>query len=297
MKKLKIILLLTAVIGMVSGQLYAQDESAGAPEVKKKQYAKNTFDSYAILSSQTVMVPNKGTLVMDIQHRFGTLKNGRKDAFGIFAPSNIRLGLEYVPIKNLMVGTGLTKERMQWDLNAKYAILKQTKDFAMPVSVSYYVNMVMDLRDISNFKYGSDRLSYYHELMIACKVHDKFSVQVAPSISHFNSVEAFVNSNGDIQNKMKNTHLAISVIGRVKVSQKTGIIAGYNQPLTKHYTNNPHPNITLGIETSTSSHSFQIFAGNYYGIVPQSDAVFNQNDYNMVGQFLVGFNIIRLWSF
>lgn len=32
-------------------------------------------------------------------HRFGSVKNGYKDFFGLFAPSNIRLGFSYVPIK------------------------------------------------------------------------------------------------------------------------------------------------------------------------------------------------------
>ena len=95
---------------------------------------------------------------------------------------------------------------------------------------------------------------------------------------------------------MKNGHLAISVAGRYKVTQKTAIIVGYDQPLTQHTTNNPHPNISFGLETTTSSHAFQVFAGNYYGIVPQSNNVFNQNDYTK-GQFLIGFNMTRLWNF
>ena len=40
---------------------------------------------------------------MDIQHRFGTVNNGAKDLFGIFAPSNIRLGINYAPVKKLYV--------------------------------------------------------------------------------------------------------------------------------------------------------------------------------------------------
>ena len=71
---------------------------------------------------------------------------------------------------------------------------------------------------------------------------------------------------------------------------------GYDQPLTQHTTNNPHPNICLGIETTTSAHAFQVYVGNYYGIVPQSNSMFNRNDYTE-GQFLIGFNITRLWNY
>jgi len=47
---------------------------------------------------------------------------------------------------------------------------------------------------------------------------------------------------------------------------------------------------------NTSNHSFQVFAGNYNSILPQSNNVFNQNDFTK-GQFLIGFNITRLWNF
>jgi hypothetical protein len=55
---------------------------------------------------QTVIVPIKGTMEMDIQHRFGTVDNGKKDAWGIFAPSNIRIGLVMRRSKNYLLVSG-----------------------------------------------------------------------------------------------------------------------------------------------------------------------------------------------
>lgn len=74
------------------------------------------------------------------------------------------------------------------------------------------------------------------------------------------------------------------------------LVANYDQPLTQHPTNNPHPSICFGLEMTTSAHAFQIFAGNYNSILPQNNNMFNQNDYTK-GQFLIGFNITRLWNF
>jgi len=279
-----------------TGNLFAQDSTASEPPaVKKVKPVKNTFGSVWLIDNQTVMVPIKGTLEFDIQHRFGIVNNGYKDFYGVFAPSNIRLGVNYSPIKKLFVGAGLTKERMQVDLNGKYAILDQTKGM-MPISVSYYANVSIDTRKKDKFRFGVHRLSYFHQLLIARKITEKFSAQVAPSFSWFNNVEAYVDSKGNIQKKMKNGHLAVSLLGRYKISGKSAIIINYDQPLTQHTTNNPHPNIALGLETTTSSHAFQVFAGNYYGIVPQSNNMFNQNDFTK-GQFLIGFNMTRLWNF
>ena len=272
----------------------AQD-AAETKTTPKNKPVKNTFESVWLMDNQTVMVPLKGTLEFDIQHRFGTVNNGKKDAFGLFAPSNIRLGINYAPVKNLFVGVGLTKERMQTDLNVKYSLLKQTAS-KMPVSVTYFGNMVIDGRDKSNFRYGEHRFSYFNQLIVARKITSKFSAQVAPSLSWYNNVEAYVTSKGDIERKMNNYHFAVSVLGRYKVTKTMAVIAGYDQPLTQHLTNNPDPNICFGLEITTSSHAFQVFAGNYYGIVPQSNNVFNHNSYRD-GQFLIGFNITRLWNF
>ena len=210
---------------LMAGKLSAQD-STELPVVNKVKPVKNTFESVLLMDNQTVMVPVKGTFEWDFQHRFGTVKNGSKDLWGVYGPANIRMGLNYAPIKKLYVGAGLTKERMQIDVNAKYAIFLQTPD-KMPVSVTYFGNAAMDTRGDANYKNTVDRFSYFTQLIIGRKVNDKFSVQVAPNFSWFNNVEGYVDSKGEVQAKMHNEHFAVSLAGRYKISEKSAIIAGW----------------------------------------------------------------------
>jgi len=250
-------------------------------------------------------VPVKKTFEMDIQHRFGTVKKGYEDFWGFFAPSNIRLGVSYSPIKNLNVGIGITKSNMLWDGSAKYAIISQEKGKGgYPVSVSYYGNISYDSRedeDGSIFKYPEDRWMYFHQLLIARKITDKLSLQIAPSVSHQNSVFGYYyvkDSTGQkgIGKEMKNDHFAISFSGRYKLTQVTSVYFNYDQPITKHTINNPNPNLSLGVEFNTSSHSFQLLVGNYYFLSPQRNSLYNRNNFED-GQFLIGFNITRLWNY
>ncbi len=264
-------------------------------KVVRKTPVKNTFESNWIIESQTVMVPSKGTLEFDIQHRFGIVNNGYSDFYGLFAPAIIRLGLEYVPVKNLQLGLGLCSDRMQLDLNGKYALLKQTKN-GMPVSLTYYGNMVIDTRSKSNFVTDGDRISYFDQLMIARKITSKFSVQAAISLSHFNNVPGYIDAEGIIQNTVKNDQFTMSFMGRYKISNVMAILVDYDQPLTQNVTNNPRPNLAFGLEIVTSSHCFQIIAGNCQYILPQNNALYNQNDLTK-GQYLVGFNMTKLWNF
>jgi len=280
--------------------LLAQDSTkVKSPIVKKKSYVKNTFEGNHIIDNQTVMVPIKGTFEFDIQHRFGTVEHGWNDLGGLFASANMLLGFSYVPIKDLQFGFGATNDRMQTVGTVKYSLLKQTKNNKIPVSVTLFGNMVMDTRaknsslPIINLQ---DRLSYFSQLIIARKINENLSLQVAPSLSYFNNVEGYYNDAKIIQAKTNNGHLAISVAGRYKITEVMSIIANYDQPITQHPMNNPNPNISLGLDMKTSGHDFQIFVGNYGYILPQNNNVYNHNDFTK-SQFLIGFNISRLWNF
>jgi len=292
--------LLILVLVLAVNELMAQDSTqATAPVVKKKSYVKNTFDGNFIIDNQTVMVPIKGTFEFDIQHRFGTVEHGWKDLAGLFASANMLLGFSYVPIKDLQVGFGATNDRMQVDGNLKYALFKQTKNNKMPVSVTLFANTVMDTRakssslPIINLQ---DRLSFFSQLIIARKINESISLQVGPSLSYFNNVEAYYDVNKVIQPKTNNAHLAISAAGKFKLTEGLSLIANYDQPITQHPMNNPNPNISLGLDMKTSGHDFQIFVGNYGYILPQNNNVYNHNDFSK-SQFLIGFNISRLWNF
>jgi len=283
----------------VSTCLIAQEDSL-TMDVPENKPVKNTFNSIWLIDNQTVMVPIKGTFEFDLQHRFGLVNSGEQDFLGFFAPANIRLGFEYVPLDKLMVGFGITKTNLTWDLNAKYAIFKQMQNGGMPVSVTYYGNAAFDTRDKDYFTNPdeietADRVSFFHQIIVARKFSDRFSVQVAPSISHFNTVEAFKNSEGETVDKYNNDHIAIAFGAKYKISPVTNILVNYDQPITTHEVQDPQPNLSFGIEINTSAHQFQFFMTNFYNITPQRNNLFNQNNPGD-GEFLLGFNITRLWN-
>lgn len=253
----------------------------------------NTFESIWLIDNQTTHVPLRKTFEFDIQHRFGTVLNGYEDFFGLYAPSNIRIGFGYTPINNLMLSAGFTKFNLLWDFTAKYAILKETGNNPFPVSVSYLINMAVDTRPSKNFVNSTDRYSYFNQLMVAKKISRDFSAQASINLSHMNAVEGYINKEGEVDGKMKNDHLSFSILGRYKISDAFAFIGNYDQPITEHPTNNPNPNISLGVELATPLHAFQVFMGNYQWIVPQYSNFYNQNNYKD-GAFLIGFNITRL---
>ena len=303
--------------------MFAQDSTIVQEKAAPvKKFVKNTFESIWIIDNQTIEVPVKGTFEMDIMHRFGTLQRGYKDFYGFFAPSNIRLGFSYVPVKNLLAGVSITKTNLTWEGYAKYAILKQTKGKENPLSVTYYANMAVETRTKENYTHFSDRISYFHQILVARKINDKISIQLAPSLTHVNFVygqfvDTTVDKTGRIQDRSHN-HYAIALSARYKIKEGMGIIFNYDQPLTswkignwypfgQHKSGNPSPNLSIGLEMTTSAHAFQVFFSNYYFITPQRNNYSNGNNpvtiksFNDITfhkeKFLIGFNITRLWNY
>ena len=264
----------------------AQEEEPEKEEKVKEKVERPAFESSFIIDNPTNVLFSKNTLEVQMSHRFGLITGGENDLAGIWAPSNIHIGASYALHERLTVGGGITKFDRLLDLNWKVALLRQTRSNTMPVSVSYYGNWVVDSRRKENFNLTQDRYSFFHTLIIAKRFNQMISLQVAPSWSRYNLVAR----------TMRNDMIAISGGGRIKISPQTAIMFDYTQPITEFIKDNPHPGISVGFEFATSAHAFQLMIGNYNGIIPQKNIMFNQNDY-FKGDVLIGFNITRLYNF
>jgi len=282
----KFLILLTLSLSITS--LFAQEDTLKQVTSKPVRF---TFGATTLIDINTIETPYKGGLQMEIQHRFSLIENYH-NLFGIYGSANTRIGLNYGITDRLMIGAGTTKDYQLQDIQWKYLILKQTEDNKMPVSLSYFGNMVIELRPEEDFGPAESfrqihRLSYFTQLIVARKINDIFSVEVAPSLAYFNSVP----QNVDSLPGYKNLNFGISAGARANLFGPHSIILEYDQLLTKqNIAVQPKPNLALGWEISTATHTFQIFVANYDQIINQRNLVFNTNDFKK-SQWLIGFNI------
>lgn len=289
------------LIGL-SSPSFAQDEAAASEETapkekeeKDKRPARPAYESSYWFDSQTGVVNKKNTLEFAIQHRFSTIGSSPKELLGLYGPStNTRIGLSYAPIKNLMVGLGYTKYKYMLDLNAKYMLLTQTRSNSMPISLTYYVSMGIEVAEEENFAKPYHRYNYHHQLIVMRRFSKNFAAHITPSLTHYNAAKGGNLDDGSAV-AMENDTWGLSIGMRIKVSSQINVMLGYDAPLTQHQINQPLPSLNLGIEIATSNHAFQIFFTNNNKILPQENFQYNQNDISE-GQFLIGFNITRLRS-
>ena len=308
MKKNILFIILFSLISTFS---FAQDEATDSTGVKgKDKPVRSPFESGYLIDAQTTVIPTVNTLEAVIQHKFGTVENGHSDLWGIYAPgSNIRIGLNYVPLKNFQVGIGITKKNMSTDMNVKWTLFNQTRKNTFPVAVALYGDVAIDGRNISAFESGQvrvayhqglytgykmlDRVSYFSQLIIGRKFTDWLSLQAAVSFTHYNSVGVLYDHD----------KVGVHFNGRIKVSPQGSIIFNFDAPLKikeiseqHEWTNHPKPNLAIGYEIATSSHAFQIYMGTTNSLLPQETIMWNQNDFNE-NQIAIGFVITRLYGF
>lgn len=280
-------LLMVSLLSMVfASQLIAQEESN-----EDKRPVRSPFDATSLIDNPTYVNPYAGGLELQIIHRFGTFGNGTSDLWGIYAPSNIRMGLDYGITDKLSIGIGTEKNNKLQDVHWKYNILNQTRDNSMPIALAYYGNAVIDARHADNFGMNykfTNRMSYFHELILGRKFSEKLTLQAACGFAHFNSVDSVYS----------NDYLAISVGGRYKVWNSNSIIFEYDVPMDMkqtYFSTLPKANYAIGMEFSTSTHAFQVFIASFDKIISQKNFGYNQNDF-LKGDILIGFNItVRLF--
>ncbi|HMM11680.1 MAG TPA: DUF5777 family beta-barrel protein [Bacteroidales bacterium] len=291
---MKRLILIATFIGLAAWNINAQEESKAKP---KDRPVRSPFESGYLIDNQTTVIPSPKTLEYIIQHKFGAINNGLSDLFGIYAPgANIRMGLNYVPYKNLQVGYGLTRLNMYSDFSVKYTILEQTRNNTVPVAVGVFATMAIDGRNEKvygkNYDFGN-RLSYFSQLIVGRRFNDWLSVQGNASFTHYNATDSLIDHD----------KIAVGFNGRVKFSPQSSILFQYDQPLKikaisehREFTKPSKPNLGVGWEIRTSTHAFHIYVSSADGLVPQHNAMYNQNDFTK-GDLMFGFSITRLWSF
>lgn len=285
--------------------VFAQEEGeATEAEPQKERPARPAFESGLLFDNATSTIQASKTLEMIIQHRFGSMDQGITDLYGIWAPSNIRLGLNYSILDNLMIGAGTTKFNKMQDIQIKYNPLRQTRSNKIPVTVTLYevvgINGTAEENFGTEYKF-SNRFSYFTQVIVSRRFNDNFSAQVGGSFTHYNSLDS----------TMDHDRIAVSAAARYKFSPQSSIIVSADFPLqiqgisehNQEYNDLQKdndalvkPNICIGYEVSTSTHAFHVYLGSAQNILPQENMMFNKNDF-FDGGILIGLNITRLWSF
>jgi hypothetical protein len=282
---------------LVSGQINEVRQLPTDTLIIDTIYPKNfvqTFIGTRLINFHTVEMHPRGTLDFRISHRFGDISMGSKNLWGLDGPANIRLGLDYSLMDYLIVGIGRTANRKLVDGFIKVRILGQEeeKGFLSLVWVSS-VNVFTEkdpgkaAGGAAKYLYSTNRLAYMHQLLVARKFSEQFSLQVAPTFIHYNLVEKLSD---------KNDMFMIPISARFKISKKVAITSEYGLRTFKYVRdkNLYYNSASLGFDLGTGGHVFQVFVSNSFGINEIRTLPYTTSSWKK-GQLSIGFNINRLF--
>ena len=293
--------------------LFAQDDLLGELEdeiADEKQAVSSIFKGIKIVNFESTKLVGENQLQFIISHRFGSLRDGVDNFFGLDNAS-ARIQFVYGVTDWLHISASRSGFGQTYDLAAKYHIVKQKKN-GFPFTIAGYniinINTELDQDLLPELDFN-DRLGYANQLLISRKFNDWLSLQLIPTHFHDNTV---------VENRQSNSQYAIGFGGRLKLTKRFALIADWGVHLNRSGSTRtleiPDPNggigtiittenvptvfnnpLAVGVEIETGGHVFQLHFSNAQaifanGFLGQARGSFSSGD------IFFGFNLSRAFS-
>ena len=276
---------LSAFCFFLSVAIYAQDDLLTQLDSTQVQdtYATATFKGLQIVTLQTTKMPAAKEFYFLVSHRFGTVKNGIDEFFGLDGATT-KLGGVYGVTNWLSLSASRHTMLKTYETSAKVRLVRQNANF--PVDVAAYgtidINTQLEKEQYPKITFG-DRLTYVSQLLISRKFSERFSLELVPSYIHRNLY------NPALENDRQ---FSLGAGGRMKLTKRLSVNVEYvynaNQP---DFYVNP---LSVGLDIETGGHIFQLIFTNSQSMT-ESGYMTNATGNWGKGDFFFGFNLYRVF--
>ncbi len=268
--------------------LFAQEDLLNELDNDTKTDKKITsvFKGLKIVNTESTKLAAKKDLYFVISHRFGSVKSGIKDLFGL-DDSNIRFSFVYGINDWLNAGVSRSSSNKTYDAHLKYRIIQQ-EEGKFPISIvgfnSIEINTGLDKVNYPLLE-SKHRYSYAHEILISRKFNEKLSLQATPIFLHQNFVE------NDLQD---NAQYILGLGGRYKISKRVTINLEYHAHMNRVANSKFQNPLSLGVDIETGGHVFQLHVTNAQ-LMNESGYLTKAAGNWGEGDIYFGFNIWRVF--
>lgn len=246
----------------------------------------SVFKGLKIINMESTKLAAKGDLYFVISHRFGSVKSGVKDLFGL-DDSNIRFSFVYGFSDWFNAGISRSSYNKTYDAHVKYRLIQQ-EEGRFPVTIVGYnsveINTSLDKVNYPNLE-TKHRYMYAYEFLISRKFNEQLSLELSPIYLHQNFVE------NDAQD---NWQFLVGLGGRYKINKRVTINMEYHAHMNrvaKSGFNNP---LSLGVDIQTGGHVFQLHFSNAR-LMNESGYLTGATGSWRAGDVYFGFNIWRVF--
>lgn len=279
---------------LTSGAAFAQDDlmkmlDKETTDNDKTEFTTATFKTTRLINGQSIENVAPGVLDFRISHRFGYISSGAYELWGLDNAS-MRMGFDYGLSKRLMIGVGRSTYQKQYDGFTKFKVLRQsTGAHVMPLSVSVVGSVMyksVKFDDPTRVNYQSSNLYYCGQVIIARKFTEGISLQLAPTLIHYNLVPA-ENDPNDL--------ISIGAGGRFKLSKRVSVNVEYYYQLPTSQFSGTYNSLSFGFDLETGGHVFQVYMTNSTGMTERTFIAETTGNF-FKGDIHLGFTISRVFT-
>jgi hypothetical protein len=229
-------------------------------------------------------LPAAGELHFSIGHRFGEIKGGFYNMFGLDL-ATIRLGFDYGLSDRITIGTGRSTWEKTYDFYLKTGILEQSESgfpFSITGLATWSIATLRNFYPESNSGF-TDRSSFSGQLLLARR-QGKVSFQVSPS--------AFRN-NFEVRDNGPLFLFYFPVTTAVRITKRLAISLQYIPVINRPAYSSENP-LSIGFDIDTGGHQFQLIFSNSTGVF-EKNLLTNTEGIWGDGKIYFGFNLIRVF--
>lgn len=264
---------------------YAQDDLLTELDSTQVQdsYATSTFKGLQIVTLQSTKLPAAKEWYFVVSHRFGTVKNGIDEFFGLDGATT-KLGGVYGITNWLSVSASRHTLLKMYETSVKYRLARQSAEF--PVDIVGYntldINTFLEKENYPKIEFA-DRLTYVNQLLISRKFSDKLSLELAPTFIHRNLYDPAIENDDQF---------ALAAGGRMKLTKRLSLNLEYGHNFDKpDFYKNP---LSVGLDVETGGHIFQLIFTNSQAMTESGYITNAAGDWGD-GDFFFGFNLYRVF--
>lgn len=279
--------ILTAIFIVLSINVFPQDDLLSEIDtLTVNNYEIATFKALKIVNLETTKMVSKNELFFVVAHRFGSIKTGIEDFFGL-DQAVTRLNFIYGITDGINLGISRSSFEKTYEGSLKIRLLRQ-QGGSSPITMVYFHSLQLNgalSTDNLPMLETKHRLSYAHQLLISSKINQRWSLEIAPTLFHDNL------TNIDSQ---ENTQYALGLGGRVKVSNRVSLNCDYGFHLNRAQ-DSPFVNpLSLGVDIETGGHVFQLHFSNAQPMNVNNYLGQATGDWGKADIYF-GFNLVRVF--
>lgn len=266
--------------------VFSQDELLSEIDtvIEEPTYASAVFKGLKVINFESTKLVAKKGFNFIVSHRFGTVKNGFQNLFGL-DEAVTHLNFVYGLSDNINISASRSSNQKIYEVATKFRLVNQQAG-KTPLTVVGYTSVLantsLDTDNLPKLEF-KHRLSYVAQLLVSRKMNNNLSLILSPTFFHDNYL------NDDFQ---ENSQYGVGFGGRYKLGKRWSLNMEYGVHLNRSENSLYKNPFSIGVDLETGGHVFQLLftnsqSMNTNGVFGTSTGEWGESD------VYFGFNLAR----